>query len=202
MTPGIDELASFDRFLRHMTSREYDVIAFDTAPTGHTLRLLSLPDILDSWVGKLIRLRMRLSSITGAFKRLLSAGEEDEEDSALEHLEALKKRIEQAKAILTDPDRTEYNIVMIPEAMSIYETQRSVCFLKDICIPVHSLIVNQIIPENSHCEFCKEKRKLQLGRLAEIRKEFPKKEIHELHLFKDEVRGKKMLEKVARELYG
>jgi arsenite-transporting ATPase len=201
MTPGIDEIASFDRFLRYMSSNEYDIIVFDTAPTGHTLRLLSLPDVLDSWVGKIIKLRMRLSSITGVVKRLLSSSDDDDGDMGLEKLDEMKKRIEHAKKVLTDPDKTEYNIVMIPEAMSIYESERSVCFLKDVCIPISKIIVNQIIPENSHCAFCKEKRKLQLERIKNIQKKFSEYEIHELHLFAEEVRGKKMLEKVARELY-
>ncbi|MBN2042544.1 MAG: ArsA family ATPase, partial [Candidatus Aenigmarchaeota archaeon] len=55
MTPGIDEIAAFDKFLQYMQSKDYDIIVFDTAPTGHTLRFLSLPDVLDSWVGKMIK---------------------------------------------------------------------------------------------------------------------------------------------------
>jgi arsenite-transporting ATPase len=202
MTPGIDEIASFDIFLRYMSSREYDVIVFDTAPTGHTLRLLSLPDVLDSWLGKLIKIRMRLSGITGVFKKLIGGEEEEERDSAMERLEDMKKRIALAKEALANPHKTSYNIVTIPEAMSIYESVRSVCFLEDVCIPVHSIIVNQIIPENPHCRFCSEKRKLQLQRLSEIHEKFAKSKILELHLFKEEVRGKKMLERVSKELYG
>lgn len=202
MTPGIDEIASFDRFLRYMNSREYDVIVFDTAPTGHTLRLLSLPDVLDSWIGKIIKLRMRLSGLTGIVKKFMGSGEDDEKDHTLEKLEEMKARIEEAKRLLSDPERTSYNIVMIPEAMSIYESQRSVAVLKEVCIPVDNVIVNQLIPENSHCRFCTEKRKLQLSRLKEIESKFPSCKIYELHLFREEVRGKGMLEKVAKELYG
>jgi arsenite-transporting ATPase len=201
MTPGIDEIASFDRFLVYMNSDEYEVVVFDTAPTGHTLRLLSLPDVLDSWIGKIIKIRMRFSGIAGAVKRLIGGGDEDEKDTTLERLEDMKQRIKRAKEILTDPERTSYNIVMIPEAMSIYESERSVCFLKDVCIPVDRIIVNQIIPENSHCRFCSGKRKLQLERLSEIRKGFSSNMILEVPMFREEVRGKPMLEKVARELY-
>ena len=201
MTPGIDEIASFDRFLRYMGSREYDVIVFDTAPTGHTMRLLSLPDVLDSWLGKIIKLRMRLSGLTGIVKRFMGS-DEDDKDHTLEKLEEMKKRIEEAKRLLSDPHRTSYNIVMIPEAMSIYESQRSVHFLKEVNIPVNKVIVNQLIPENPHCRFCMEKRRLQLSRLSEIESRFPSCRIYELRLFREEVRGKHMLEKVAKELYG
>ena len=201
MTPGIDEIASFDRFLKYMNSSEYDIIVFDTAPTGHTLRLLSLPDVLDSWIGKIIKIRMRLSGLTSMVKRLVGS-DSDEKDTTLEKLEEMKKRIKFAKEVLSNPHKTGYNIVMIPEAMSIYESQRSVCFLNDVSIPVSNVIVNQIIPENPKCEFCSGKRKLQLARISEIREKFPSNKILKLHLFREEVRGKDMLEKVARELYG
>lgn len=203
MTPGIDEIASFDRFLRYMNSREYDVIVFDTAPTGHTLRFLSLPDVLDSWIGKLIKIRVRLSSITGMVKKLLPIGDadEDKKDQALERLEEMKKRIKQAKEIMADPKKTQYNMVMIPEAMSIYESERSLTFLNGVGIPLHGVIVNQIIPQNLDCKFCKEKRRLQIERLDGIKKRFPKNNVLELKLFKEEVRGKPMLERVASELY-
>ena len=202
MTPGIDEIASFDRFLRYMNSGEYDVIVFDTAPTGHTLRLLSLPDVLDSWLGKIIKIRMRLSGITGMVRKLMGSGEDDGEDNTLDRLDEMKERIRKAREMLSDPEKTSYNIVMIPEAMSIYESERSVCFLNDMHIPVDRVIVNQIIPENSHCRFCSEKRKLQMDRLSEIEKKFPSNKILRLHLFREEVRGKRMLGRVARELYG
>ncbi len=202
MTPGIDEIASFDRFLRYMNSNEYDIIVFDTAPTGHTLRLLSLPDVLESWVGKIIKLRMRLSGITGVFKKFLGSGDQEEEkDVALEKLEEMKARIEKAKEILSDPGRTSYNIVMIPEAMSILESERSAIFLKHSGIPVKSVYVNQLIPENHGCDFCREKRKLQLSRLEEIRKKFSSNKVFTLTLFREEVRGEVMLENVAKELY-
>jgi arsenite-transporting ATPase len=202
MTPGIDELASFDTFLRHMNSREYDVIVFDTAPTGHTLRFLSLPDVLDSWLGKLIRIRMRLSGITGMVRKLLSREDEDEGDNTLERLEEMKRRIEHARELLSDPDKTEYNIVMIPEAMCIYESERSVSFLKECSIPIGKVIVNQIIPDNTQCGFCSSKRKTQLERLSEIKSKFHPNKVMELRLFEEEVRGRESLERVARELYG
>lgn len=202
MTPGIDEIASFDRFLRYMNSGEYDVIVFDTAPTGHALRLLSLPDVLDSWLGKIIKIRMRLSGITGMVKKLIGSGDGDGEDNTLDRLEEMKDRIRKAKEILSDPEKTNYNIVMIPEAMSIYESERSVCFLREACIHIGSIIVNQIIPENSGCRFCSGKRSLQLERLSEIETKFPDNKIMKLCLFREEVRGKRMLKRLARELYG
>jgi arsenite-transporting ATPase len=202
-TPGIDELAAFDKFLQYMQSRDYDVIVFDTAPTGHTLRFLSLPDVLDSWVGKMINLRLKFSGIINTFKKILPFGEpkEDEKKLGTEQLEVMKSRIEEARKILSDKERTHFNLITIPEAMSIYESERSLGILKEYKIPVETIIVNQLIPENKKCAFCTEKRRLQQERMKEIRTKFEGYNIQKIPLHKEEVKGFKMLERVGKELY-
>ena len=203
MTPGIDEIASFDKFLRYMNSNEYDIIVFDTAPTGHALRFLSLPDVLDSWVGKLITIRMRFSGIINTFKKILPFGEEDKDgnDMGADKLKEMKERISIAKEILSNPNKTHYNIVLIAEEMSIFESDRNISVLNEYGIPVKSIIVNQLIPENNSCEFCSEKRKLQQNRMKTIEEKFNKYSIHQMPLFSKEVKGFEMLQKVGKQLY-
>ncbi len=200
--PGIDEVAAFDKFLQYMNSNEYDIIIFDTAPTGHALRFLSLPDVLDSWVGKMIKIRMKFSGMANMIKRILPFGESDDTPQlGTEQLDEMKKRIEQAKQLLSDPARTHYNIVTIPEQMAILESDRCIQTLKEYNIPVETLIVNQLIPKNSRCVFCTEKRETQQKRLKEIESTFAKLEIKEMEMFKEEVRGTRMLENVGKMLY-
>ncbi len=202
MTPGIDEIAAIDKFLHYMRSDDYDAVIFDTAPTGHTLRFLSLPDVLDSWVGKMIMLRMRLTGMTNMVKRILPFAQEDEKsDSGLEQLQAMKARIAEAKSILSDPKKTHYNLVMIPEEMSILESERSLASLLRYGIPVDRVIVNQILPGNVHCAFCSEKRSQQLERLKSIRDKFKKFAISEVQLFRQEVKGERMLGKLGNEMF-
>lgn len=200
MTPGIDEVAAFDKFLHYMHSTEWDVIIFDTAPTGHALRFLSLPDVLDSWVGKMIKIRMQFSGVINLFKKVLPFGEGGGEELGAEQLEGMKKRIEAAKVILTDPKKTHYNLVLIPEAMSLLESERSLATLREYNIPVDTIFVNQLLPENSQCHFCQEKRKQQAKRLQEITKAFRGLTIREVELFVREVRGRAMLEQVGNQL--
>lgn len=201
MTPGIDEIAAFDKFLQYMQSRDYDLIIFDTAPTGHTLRFLSLPEVLDSWIGKMIMIRMRLGAMSNFLQKIMPFGNPEEGSLGTEQMKAMKKRIEEAKKTLSDPKRTKYFLITIPETMSILESERSINVLKQYHIPVETIIVNQLIPENSHCVFCKERRSLQLKGLKEINKKFSRFKILRLPLFKEEVKGFKMLKKVGDELY-
>ncbi len=201
-TPGIDELAAFDKFMRYMQSKDYDIIIFDTAPFGHTIRFLSLPDLLDSWIGKMINIRLKLAGVINTFKKLMPFGEEGGETKlGTEELELVKKRISEARKILSDKNKTHFNLVMIPEAMSIYESERSVKILAEYGIPVNTVIVNQLVPENNRCPFCVGRRKLQQERLKEIRNKFRGLKILQIPLYKNEVKGIEMLEKVGRELY-
>ncbi|MEM5871406.1 MAG: arsenical pump-driving ATPase GET3 [Candidatus Aenigmatarchaeota archaeon] len=202
-TPGIDELAAFDKFLQFMQEKNYDIIVFDTAPFGHTIRFLSLPDILDSWVGKMISIRLKMSNFVNMVKKFLPFGEEDEEaKSGIEELEAIKKRIKEAREILSDKKRSHFSLVMIPEAMSIYETERSMKILNEYGIPITSIIVNQMIPENKNCVFCRERRKMQQERFKEIQEKFKGNEIKQVPLYPYEVKGLNALEKLGKELYG
>lgn len=200
--PGIDEVAAFDKFLKYMNSKEYDIIIFDTAPTGHALRFLSLPDVMDSWVGKMINMRLKFSGMINLFKRILPFGEPGEGPQlGTEQMEAMKERIKQAKEILSNPKKTHFNIVTIAEQMAIVESERCINALKEYNIPVETIIVNQLIPENTKCAFCTEKRDGQQKRLKEIRSIFGKYRIKGMQMHKEEVHGFRMLEKVGKELY-
>jgi arsenite-transporting ATPase len=197
MSPGIDEVAAFDKFLQYMHSREYDIIVFDTAPTGHALRFLSLPDVLDSWVGKMIKIRMKLSGFIDMFKKFLPFAEEGGGTKfGTEQLEEMKKRIEEAKKILTEPKKTHFWLVSIPEQMSIFESERAQKMLESYGIKVEGLIVNQIVPKNK-CEFCRARREMQEENIKRIEKIFKGFKIKKVPLFKHEVKGAEALEKLG-----
>ncbi|MFB2623098.1 MULTISPECIES: TRC40/GET3/ArsA family transport-energizing ATPase [Methanothermobacter] len=203
MSPGIDEAAAFDQFLRYMTTDEYDIVIFDTAPTGHTLRLLSFPELMDSWVGKMIKIRRQIGSMAKAFKNILPfMGDEEEEDRALQDMEATKKQINAAREVMSDPERTSFKMVVIPEEMSIYESERAMKALEKYSIHADGVIVNQVLPEDSDCEFCNARRKLQQERLKQIREKFSDQVVAEVPLLKEEAKGIDTLEKIARQLYG
>jgi arsenite-transporting ATPase len=203
MSPGIDEAAAFDKFLQYMTTDEYDIVIFDTAPTGHTLRLLSFPEMMDSWVGKMIKIRRQVGSMAKAFKNIMPfMGDEEEEDRALEDMEETKKQIREARGIMADPERTSFKTVIIPEEMSIYESERAMEALKKNNMLTDGVIVNQIQPEEADCEFCQARREIQEKRLEMIKEKFGNQVIAEIPLLNHEVKGMDELKKIGEILYG
>ena len=122
--PGIDEALALLKILEFIeTDHDYDLIIFDTAPTGHTLRLLSLPETLSGWIGKLLKMRIKFGKMFGAIKRLFTR-EEKREDNSLELLERLNESIIRAREDLINPLKNSFVIVMIAEEMAITETGR------------------------------------------------------------------------------
>ena len=200
-SPGADEAAAFEVFLSVMTSNEYDVVVFDTAPTGHTLRLLSFPEVMDSWVGKLMKAKAALGNATNALKNIIPFMDADEDIQTRQELEETKKQIDEAKAVLSDPDRTTFKMVVIPEEMSIYESERAIEALNKYNITTDSIIVNQVMPDISDCDFCHSRYMLQQKRLALIDQKFSNQVVAEVPLFKDEVKGQEKLLKLAKILY-
>lgn len=202
-SPGIDEIAAFDKFMQYMTNDEYDVVIFDTAPTGHTLRLLSFPEMMDSWMGKLIKTRTQLGQMASKLKNVIPfMGSDEENAQEMEELNRMKEQILSARAVLTDPKRTSFKTVLIPEEMSIYESSRAMDALHKCNMSTDGIVVNKIQPDNNHCEFCKARREIQEKRLETIEELFGDQIIAQIPLQAHEVRGIDQLYEICDLLYG
>ncbi len=202
--PGIDEAMAFGKVLEYVGDEnlDFDLIIFDTAPTGHTLRLLSIPDLLTSWVGKLIKMQVKLKNFMGLLKGLLKK-DKAPHDNSLELMEKLKGSVEKAKGELSDPARTCFVIVTIPESMAISETERLLSSLLMYEIPSSYMIVNQLIPENPGCNLCASRRKMQQNHLRELHELYDVDfNITELPLFETEIRKIDALREVGKILMG
>ncbi|XAR52350.1 Arsenite-transporting ATPase [Bertholletia excelsa] len=169
--PGLDEAIAISKVMQFLESQEYRMftrIVFDTAPTGHTLRLLSLPDFLDASIGKILKLRQKIASATSAIKSVF--GQEETRQDAADKLEQLRERMVKVRELFRDTDSTEFVIVTIPTVMAISESSRLRASLKKENVPVKRLIVNQVLPPSaSDCKFCAMKRKDQMRALDMIR---------------------------------
>ena len=127
--PGVDEAVAISKVVQLLRSDEYSKfkrIVFDTAPTGHTLRLLTLPEFLDKSIGKIVRLRQKVTQATDAIKGIFTGGkaQQGDGDDLGKKLEALKARMEEARQLFRDESRTEFIIVSIPTVMSVAESSR------------------------------------------------------------------------------
>ncbi|XP_062092992.1 ATPase GET3B-like [Humulus lupulus] len=169
--PGLDEAIAISKVIQFLDSPEYSMftrIVFDTAPTGHTLRLLSLPDFLDRSIGKLLKLKQKIASATSAIKSVF--GQEQPKQDATDKLERLRERMIKVRELFRDTDSTEFVIVTIPTVMAVNESSRLHASLMKEDVPVKRLIVNQILPPSaSDCKFCAIKRKDQMRALDMIR---------------------------------
>lgn len=196
--PGMDEALSFAKILEYADDEDYDTIILDTAPTGHTLRLLNIPEFLDSFIGRMLKMRKFLSNAIGMFKSLFGA--KQEKDNTLEVLEAMKEKILIARDKLMDPDETQFIVVMIPTLMSIFESERLIDELDQHLIPHSRIVVNMINPANPGCPYCSRRHEEHMKNVKYIKSAFRKHEITLVEAFDKEIRGIKGLKEFGEAL--
>ena len=122
--PGIDEAMSFAEVMKQVQSMDYSAIVFDTAPTGHTLRLLNFPTLLEKGLNKLVGLKAGLGGMVGQVSRMMGVpGGEELPDLLLGKVEGLLDVVRKVNAQFQDPALTTFVCVCIPEFLSLYETE-------------------------------------------------------------------------------
>ena len=191
--PGMDEFMAILELMELVKARQYDTIIMDTAPTGHTIRLLELPGLLQQWVSilDLMMKKHRFMARTFSRGRYLP----DDCDRWLVTMAGDAKRVEQ---LLQDAAATEFVVVTIPEEMAVAESERLVAALKRLRIPVRNLVVNHVVEQDSPCPFCQGRRAEQAGSLDRIQREFADLNLLKLPQLPCEVRGVESLRRFAR----
>ncbi len=208
--PGADEAAAMRQLLTYLDDDRFDRVVIDTAPTGHTLRLLELPEVMDSMVGRLMQFRQRMQGMVENMKGMFGGADPE---AGMADLDELREKIERLRATLRDPEKTDFRVVMVPEEMSVVESKRLLARLEEFKIPVSTVVVNRVMedfadvaggdpadfvsPDIEHCEFCKRRWQVQQGALTRSQELFRGHDVKRLPLFADEVRGERMLELVA-----
>jgi arsenite-transporting ATPase len=210
--PGADEAAAVQLLLEYLDDPRFGRVVVDTAPTGHTLRLLELPDVMDSMVGRLLAFREQLSGVADGLGGLFGGGDADEE-GGVDDLRELSARIERLRDALQDPTRTDFRVVLVPEEMSVVESERLVGRLEGFDIPVATLVVNRIsedladvvgvdedwfvAPDTEHCEFCRRRWEVQRRAIERAQSLFRGRDVKRVPLFAEPVHCEAMLGVVA-----
>jgi len=159
--PGMDELIAFLEISRWLDEGTYDGIIMDTAPTGHTLRLLEMPDLIQKWLEALDVLLAK-----HRFMKKLFRGAYERDD--LDHfIEGFVASVKQMKKLLKDHQQCRFVPVMLAEALSLGETLDLIQELKRLSICVMDVVINRLYPE-SPCLICRHIRARQLQELAHI----------------------------------
>lgn len=189
---------SFAEVLKQVKSLSYETIIFDTAPTGHTLRFLQFPTVMEKALAKISQLSTQfgpmLNSVIGARGGLPGGQNLDE---LIAKMETLRETISEVNTQFKNPDMTTFVCVLIPEFLSLYETERMIQELSSYQIDTHALVVNQLLfPKKSNdCEQCNARRKMQKKYLEQIEELYDEFNVVKMPLLVEEVRGKEKLER-------
>jgi len=219
-SPGAEEAALMDQVttLMQEVATSHDRIIFDTAPTGHTLRLLALPEIMAAWTTGLLKSRERSDSLGKAVDRLRgreqASGDElawfddvkeevtDERTQKIQEvLLERQRRFSKARRLLLDPKITAFILVLIPEKLPILESEKTHAVLRQHKIPVAGLVVNRTLPNNQALgEFLESRRSQEAEYLGQIDRTFSKLPQVRIPLLSRDVQGIDALREIAQHL--
>src|SRR5690554_5857157 len=219
-SPGTQEAALLERLSRLITDDEadWDLILFDTAPTGHTLRLLTLPEAMAAWTEGLLAHNRRAEQLGKVMRHLTPHGsradlptpfDEPHEDPfkdmdrrtrmIAETLLRRRRLFHQTRRRLTDAEGIGFVFVLIPERLPLLETVRAVEALQQFKVPVSGAIVNRVLPAEADGEFLRQRRQQEARYLRQIEASLSGLPTLQLPLLPDDVQGLDALGKVADE---
>ena len=181
--PGLDELMAMIALVDLVKSGDYDSIVVDTAPTGHTLRLLALPALTAAWVSMLDRMlekhRFMSKVYTHRYRR----------DEADEFIDKLNRDLTRLTAVLRDQQQCRFLVVTLPEPVVIAETQRLLEGLRQRGMAVACLVVNRLLQSPGRCPLCRSRWRPQRTLLRALAERWPDLPIAVLPNTAEEIRG-------------
>ena len=199
--PGLDEIFALIDVKTHVESGLYDMLVVDCAPTAETLRLLSLPEIMNWYIERIFPVERKVvravRPIVSRMTTLPIAG-----DTVFEAVERLHRNLDDVKTILTDESMSSVRLVVNPEKMVIAEARRTYTYLGLFGYRVDAVVVNRILPEEVNDPFFGKWKDIQAEHLATVHESFEPVPILEARLFDREMVGVPLLREMATEVYG
>jgi arsenite-transporting ATPase len=201
MNPAFEESAMFENMIDLMFRDEYDLYVFDTAPTANARRLLGMSKVYSLWVNKMMKSREEAQGL----RQLLSFSKKKEADPLMDYLIDFKQRMEHAKELLTDVEKTAFFFVTLPEALPIAVISRFINWFVDFGIPVGGVLVNMRIDSSvvgaESADFVRNRLAMQDDHMQTIWDRFDGQVRAIAPLFETEVRGVAMLRRIGANVF-
>jgi arsenite-transporting ATPase len=198
--PGADEAALFDRIVEIIEEGQanYDLLIFDTAPTGHTLRLLSLPELMGVWIEGMLQRRQKANEL----HRMWIGEEEDPgKDPIYEILMKRKNKFAKAREVLLNSEVTAFIFVLNPEKLPILETEKAVQTLDKYGVPTHFLIINRVLPDRVVDPFLVKRKEQEKKYIQTIKDIFPEHQKIYIPMLEEDIQGVESLEEIKKFLF-
>ena len=203
MLPGMDELFGLLMVRRHHDAGLYDALIVDAAPTGETLRLLSLPDQMSWYVEKIFPVQRRAAKVIRPFARRtrIDSLPPLPEDSFFGALQRFYGAVVGVEDILTDAEKASVRLVANAEKMVIAEARRAYTYLNLYDYQVDAVVVNRLLPEEVSDPYFEKWRDAQGRHLALIEESFSPVPIFKARLFDREMYGLEALAALAEDVF-
>ena len=197
--PGIEEEYMLNYILELVENGQYELVVWDTAPAGHTLRLLHLPQVFLRHLEAATKFYMNLYSYFEKLKENVKF--KKGKKSLLEIISGWEELAEKVVNFIRDPEKTEFIVVTIPEALGVKQTERILKDFDEYQLKVNHLIVNYVIQE-ADCEFHRVRREMQQGYIGILKKQYSHRiQLIEVGLSACEIKGVERIKKVADILF-
>ena len=198
--PGMEEICALLYINQYVREKTYDVIILDCAPTGESLRFVSIPTTLEWYMNRIFKLERNLAKVAGPVIERVS-NVPLPRDTYFQNIQDLFDKLEGIDGVLTDPTITTVRLVTNPEKIVIKETQRAFMYFCLYGLCIDAVIINRIFPEGVDADYFQLWKQTQRHYIQEASHYFSDVPIWKVNLFSDEIIGKAGLQQLADSLY-
>ena len=200
LVPGMDEIVSLLNIYRNARDGNFEVVIIDAAPTGETVRLLSMPDTFQWYAGRIGGLNLKSTTLNFArpfIKAFIPSGE------VLDALQVLSERVKGLRAVLGDPEISSYRPVVNPERMVIKEALRAETYLALFGYPIDAVVCNRVIQAGNYADaFMQDLYRNQEKLRVQVHNTFAPLPIWEAPYYSREIIGITQLGELGQAVFG
>jgi arsenite-transporting ATPase len=199
--PGMEEVSSLLYVNQYVREKSFDVVILDCAPTGESLRFVSIPTTLEWYMSKIFKLERRVASVVRPMVHSF-VGVPLPEEQYFKNLEELHRKLTGIDKLMADPKITTVRLVTNPEKVVLKETQRAFTYFCLYGLTVDAVIINRILPEDVSDQFFTAWKTTQERWIRRVEEFFSPVPVWRVPMFRDEVLGVERLKRLGRALYG